>query len=282
MIEGFSAYSGSDFLLFYALLVVAAIVAGVWVPTLLRADGAERSVQDRYEAAFLAGGGKRVAETALAQLLAEDALAPSGERKVRVIRETAAKHPLEKTLLRKPLPFGLTETYKAIEPHIADIKQRLVRQGLLLADSQRMPLRIVSVLPYLVVLGIGWYRRAAGVAEGEPVGYLTALMVVAAIFALIRFVKLDPRTRGGITAVADARNISKRLKTAPTTPEVGYGVALFGTAILAGTPYAELHAMREAARGDGSGGYAADGSDSSDGSGSSDSGCGGGCGGCGG
>ena len=40
--------------------------------------------------------------------------------------------------------------------------------------------------------------------------------------------------------------------------------------------------MREAARGDGSGGYAADGSDSSDGSGSSDSGCGGGCGGCGG
>ena len=38
-------------------------------------------------------------------------------------------------------------------------------------------------------------------------------------------------------------------RTAPTTPEVGYGVALFGTAILAGTPYAELHAMREAARG---------------------------------
>ena len=137
-------------------------------------------------------------------------------------------------MLRKPLPFGLTETYKAIEPHIADIKQRLVQQGLLLADSQRM-LRIVSVLPYLAVLGIGWYRRAAGVAEGEPVEYLNALMVVAAIFALIRFVKLD-LVPGGIAAVADARNISKRLKTAPTTPEVGYGVALFGTAILAERP----------------------------------------------
>ena len=97
MIEGFSTYSGSDFLLFYALLVVAAIVAGVWVPTLLRADGAERSVQDRYEAAFLAGGGKRVAETALAQLLAEDALHhPANARSalsVRRQRNTRSRKP---------------------------------------------------------------------------------------------------------------------------------------------------------------------------------------------
>ena len=113
-------------------------------------------------------------------------------------------------------------------------------------------------------------------------------VVVAQIRAVLDDIEIDAikigmlGTPSLIAAVADARNISKRLKTAPTTPEVGYGVALFGTAILAGTPYAELHAMREAARGDGSGGYAADDSDSSDGSGSSDSGCGGGCGGCGG
>ena len=42
MIEGFSTYSGGEFLVFYALLVIGAIIAGVWLPGFLRADGENR------------------------------------------------------------------------------------------------------------------------------------------------------------------------------------------------------------------------------------------------
>lgn len=277
MIEGFSTYTGGDFLAFYALLVLGAVVAGVWLPGFLRSDGANRRVSDRYDMAYLVGGPRRVTETALAQLFGLGAIGAAGDRKMRVLRQEGAENALEKDVLRKPGDFGLTEAHKTVSPYLEDIEARLTRDGLLLDKGERMQLRIVSVLPYLAVLAVGWYRRSAGVAEGEPVGYLTALMAVAAVFGLIRLLKLDPRTRGGLAAVAEGRAVSKRLKSAPTGPEMGYGVALFGTAILAGTPYSELHAMRQAASG-GDGGYTGDGGDS----GGSDGGCGGGCGGCGG
>ena len=277
MIEGFSTYSGSEFLWFYAVLVFGAIIAGVWLPSFLRADGANRRVSDRYDMANLAGGPKRVTETVLAHLLGTGALQAAGDNKVRVTRQGSGENAMENELLRKSGDFGITEAYKTVSPYIEDIDARLVRDCLLLDKGERTQLRIVSVLPYIAVLAIGWYRRAAGVAEGEPVGYLTGMMIVAGVFALIRFIKLDPRTRGGLAAVAEGKAVSKRLKSAPTGPELGFGVALFGTAILAGTPYSELHAMRQAATG-GDGGYTGDsGGDSGD-----DGGCGGGCGGCGG
>lgn len=277
MIEGFSTYTGGDFLAFYALLLATAIAAGVWLPGFLRSDGSNRRVTDRYDMAYLVGGPRRVTEAALAQLVGIDAIAAAGERKMRVVRQEGADNALEKDLLRKTGDFGLTEAHKTVSPYIEDIEERLTRGGLLLDKGERNQLRFVSVLPYVAVLAVGWYRRSAGVAEGEPVGYLTALMVAAAVFGFIRLVKLDPRTRGGLAAVAEGKAASKRLKTAPTGPEMGFGVALFGTAILAGTPYSELHAMRQAATSSDSGFSSDDGGDSGGGDGD----CGGGCGGCG-
>ncbi|WP_421991801.1 TIGR04222 domain-containing membrane protein [Qipengyuania sp.] len=278
MIEGFSTYSGGEFLVFYALLVIGAIIAGVWLPGFLRADGENRRVDDRYDMAYLAGGARRVTETVLAQLLGTGSLEAAGGNKVRVAHQQGGENALENDLLRKVTDFGLTEAQRTVGTHIDEIQERLARTRLLLDQSERLQLRIVSVLPYLAVLAVGWYRRSAGIAEGEPVGYLTGLMILAAILGSIRFIKLDPRTRGGLAAVAEGKAISSRLKSAPTGPELGFGVALFGTAILAGTPFSQLHAMRQAASGDG-GGYSSDGGDSSS---SDGGGCGGGCGGCGG
>ncbi|MEX0341781.1 MAG: TIGR04222 domain-containing membrane protein [Erythrobacter sp.] len=278
MIEGFSTYTGGEFLVFYALLVVGAIVAGVWLPGFLRADGENRRIDDRYDMAYLAGGARRVTETALAQLLGTGSLEAAGGNKVRVTRPQGGETALESDLLRKRADFGITSAQNTVSAYINDIKERLVRDRLLLDPSERMQLRIVSVLPYLAVLAVGWYRRSAGLAEGEQVGYLTGLMILAAILGFIRFIKLDPRTRGGLAAVAEGKAISSRLRSAPTGPELGFGVALFGTAILAGTPFSQLHAMRQSASGDG-GGYSSDGGDSSS---SDGGGCGGGCGGCGG
>ena len=104
----------------------------------------------------------------------------------------------------------------------------------------------------------------------------TVLLVLTAVLALWRFFAVDRRTKGGIEAVKHAQGKSDRLRRAPTGDETGQAVALYGTAVLAGTPLAAFHTMRSSNSGDGGG-------CSSDGGGDGGGGCGGGgCGGCGG
>lgn len=279
METSFSTYSGAEFLLFYAALIGAAVIAGFWIPNFLRIDGNRHTVTDGHQLAYLSGGAGRMTESVLARLLGIEALESGSKNKLRVRMQSAGQDRAEQAILRKVGDFGITEAHNAVKPFAEDVDEELVRKGLLLDKSARCQLRFFQTLPFIVVLGVGWYRRSAGAAEGEPVGFLTALMVLTAVLALWRFMKLDPRTRAGQDAIDEARESNRRLKTAPTGPELGFGVALFGTAILAGTPFSPLHAMRTSAVGDGGGGYAGDGGDSgSDGGG----GCGGGCGGCGG
>lgn len=278
MISDFSSYSGSDFLLFYSLLLLAAVLAGVWLPHFLRGEGQEQAISDPLQLAYLAGGAGRMTDTVLARLLGVGALRPYGVRKLEIVEQAAGTNVAEQALLRSGGNLGITAAFRLIKPYGEDIRQQLVDRGLLMDSGARWTMRLLATLPYIVVLAIGWYRREAGQALGEPTGFLTALMVFTAILAVVRFAKLDPKTRAGREVLAQARERETRLKSAPTGPEIGLGVALFGTAILAGTPYGELHAMRQSATGDGGGGYSGDGGDSSGG----DSGCGGGCGGCGG
>ncbi|MEZ5682191.1 MAG: TIGR04222 domain-containing membrane protein [Erythrobacter sp.] len=278
MISGFSTYSGSEFLLFYGGLLATAFLAGASLPHFLRAEGQKYQVSDPLHLAYLAGGPGRLTDTVLARLMGVGALRPYGTRKLTVADLAAGRNAAEQALLRTGGEFGITAAHKIIKPYGDDIGSQLVDRGLLMDGGSRWMMRIVSTLPYLVVLAIGWYRREAGQALGEPVGFLTALMVLTALMALIRFAKLDPKTQAGQDAVDEARQSQARLKSAPTDAELGLGVALFGTAILAGTPYSELHAMRQAATNGADGGYSSDGGDS----GGGDGGCGGGCGGCGG
>jgi hypothetical protein len=109
----------------------------------------------------------------------------------------------------------------------------------------------------------------------RPIGFLSALLVLTALLAIVRWFSVDRRTKAGLTAVAATKEQSDRIRRAPTDTDVGLAVALFGTTVLAGSAWWDFHRMRAATSGDGGGG-------SSDG-GSDGGGCGGGgCGGCGG
>lgn len=273
-----STYSGTDFLIFYAAAMLAAVIAGLWLPRFLRADGRDRAAGD-LELAWLTARSGRVTETVLARLLGRDALEPAGSNTLRATRGASSKDPAEQAILRLTGSFGITEAHKALKPTISAVEAQLIDKDLVLGTGGRWGLRLTSILPYLAVLGLGWYRREAGLAEGEPVGILTIMMIALALLALLRFAVLDPRTRAGQDAVTEAQARSSRLRSAPTREELGLGVALFGTAVLVATPFSELHAMRQAASGDGSGGYS---SDSGSGDGGSGGDGGGGCGGCGG
>ena len=94
---------------------------------------------------------------------------------------------------------------------------------------------------------------------------------------VIRLAQFNARTHAGDDAIAETRADMVRLRSAPTSGETGMAVGLFGTAVLVGTPFASLHAMRQPQSGDGGSG-----GDSGDGAGDGGGCGGGGCGGCGG
>ncbi len=272
--EFFGAYTGSDFLLLYGGLLVAAVAAGMWIPAFLRAEGHMATLADADEAAVLAGGPGRMTIAVLTGLYADGALQSFGKDKMLVARDQNAATPAGRAILRSGGSFSLAEAHKALKDYASEVEQRLIDKGLLIDKGARWQMRLLAVLPYLALLALGWYRQRAGAALGEPTGFLVMLMVLTAVLAVWRLSSISSRTRAGEDMLSSERDRSARLRSAPTAPEAGLAVALFGTGVLVGTPFEPVHAMRQQA-----------GSDSGSGGGDSggSSGCGGGgCGGCGG
>ena len=271
--ELFGSYTGADFLLFYGGLMVAAGVASLWMPGWLRAEGRSSGTLDTEEAALLAGGRKRLVQAAVAELYAAGALTHGGTGKLAVALHDVPTSVAGKEILRGGGIFDLTEALKRVAERGKDVEARLVSRGLLLDTGERLSLKFLSILPFLVLLALGWYRKQAGEALGEPTGFLIGLMILIFVLAIIRFATLSPLTRAGEDRLELVREKSSRLRSAPTAGEAGMAVALFGTAVLVGTPFEAVHALRPQASGDAGG----------SGDSSGDSGCGGGgCGGCGG
>lgn len=277
MVTDFSSYTGMDFLTFYGALLLAAAWAALLIPRFLRAEGRDHSVSDPGQLAVLAGKSGRFAEAVLASLYGAGALEEGEKNKLSVLHGATGHTPAERAITAKSGQFGITDAFKTLKPYAADIEERLVERGLLIDKGSRRRLGLVASTPFLALIGLGLYRRQAGEELGEPTGFLTILLVVTALLALWRCFKVDARTRAGLRTLDAAQERASRLKSAPTQAELGLGVALFGTAILAGTPFEQLHAMRQSATGDGGGGYSSDGGSDGDGGGD-----GGGCGGCGG
>ena len=132
-------------------------------------------------------------------------------------------------------------------------------------------LLVAFVLPLLALIAFGAIKLMVGLSRDRPVGFLVVLLIATAILAVIRWRAIDRCTRAGRAALARVRQEAERIKAAPTRQEMATAVALFGTAVLAGSAFAPLHTLR-AGSSAGSGGC---------GGGGGDGGGGGGCGGCG-
>jgi len=270
----FSSWTGSDFLLFYTVLLGLGTVAAWWIPANLRGPGRRGRSRDAEDLAMLAGGRARHADSVIADLYARGGLTDMADGKLRVAEPSLLASPAGRTLLTAHDPIGRREADHLLSVHAARLAVRLRREGLLLRPEALMRLRWLSIVPYAVLFLIGLYRQRAGSAVGEPTGLLVVLLGLTVLLALIRFARFDQRTIAGIEAVEQLRERSSRLKRAPQPGEAALAVALFGTGVLVGTPWEPVHAMRQKDNSDGGG----DGdSRSSDGGGD-----GGGCGGCGG
>lgn len=250
--------TGSSFLLLYLALLAVAVVASVLSVRAIRPEGRVADRPDTETLAWLAGGRTRLVDALVAQQLAGGALRLVGRDFV-----TAD---------------GAIEKWPALSRRIAgdtdDLARRLRRARLLADEDEARRLRRWAAGPFVALTLLGLLRLVQGIATHHPVGLLAILLVATLALALIRGIALDRRTRGGHETLRRARAADDRLRRAPTEPEIDRAVALFGTAVVAGSAYAGFHQLR-AASGDG-----VTSSDSGDGGG--DGGCGGGCGGCGG
>jgi uncharacterized protein (TIGR04222 family) len=267
----FSSWTGSDFLLFYAGLLGLACVAAWWIPVRLRAPGRYGAADDLESVAVLTGGAARLADSLLVDLRARGALIAQGRGQLAVGDVWLAASPGAKALLMLCSPLTRQAARKALAAHAERVAARLQRAGLLLRPEEHKRLRWLSITPFAALLLLGLYRQRVGDAVGEPTRLVVILLAVTIICAIIRFVRSDPRTQAGIEMTRKLQDRSGCKASAQRSEDSAMAVALFGTAVLVGTPWEPVLAMRQHGSGDGS---RTDGGSVSD----SDSGCGG-CGG---
>lgn len=266
--------TGGPFLMLYAALFVATLIAGAVIPRWLRPDGRERPVDDPDAIAWLAGGPGRYVDAVMTRLLTRGDVIVE-KRKVRIRAAPGTRQEPERALLALPTPAPWNRVMMTVTRHAGRIEERLVDAGLLMDRATAWQMRFWQTLPYGLLLGFGLVKWDVGVARDKPVGYLTAFLVATAIIGLIRFAVVDRRTRGALAVVQKLKERSDRLRRAPTEAEMPLAVALFGTSVLAGSAFGDYHTLR-AATGGGDSGSSGCGSDGGGGCG------GGGCGGCGG
>jgi len=267
--------AGGPFLKLYAVLFVLTLIAGLAIPRWLKPDGNDGRVDDADSLAYLAGGTARFTDAVVARLLSVRALALTGKDRFHAELRNAGRTPAERSVLAIPAEPKWPAIARVVKPHAEPIERKLVAGGLLMDRATLWQMRFWQTSPWLLLFVFGAIKWKVGEMRHRPVGILTAFLIVTLVFALIRFIAVDRRTRGGVVALQTARDRSARLRRAPTAPETDLAVALFGTVVLVGSGWDGFHKLRTASSGD-SGGSSSDG-------GGGGGGCGGGgCGGCGG
>ncbi|MDQ8756464.1 TIGR04222 domain-containing membrane protein [Sphingosinicella sp. LHD-64] len=261
--------TGGPFLILYGVLFVATIIAGFVIPRAMRPDGRPGRVTDEDQIAWLAGGKARFGDALVARLLAARDLVMTGKDHFSVHGRGGGATAAEKSVLALYPPVRWRDIEQALKPYVEPIARKLAKAGLLVTDGEHANLRFYAVLPYLMLFVFGATKWVIGDLRDRPIGFLSVLLIATFVFGIIRFFTIDRRARSGLDALENAKLQAQRLKAAPTAPEMGLAVALFGTVVLVGSGFDDFHKLRNASSGDsGSGG---------DGDGG---GCSGGCGGC--
>jgi len=269
-----SQYDAGEFLVIFSAMIVFGWLMTVIVPALFRPAGEPGVPQTTGQYATLANGKTRYAESIMAGLLASGKLELEGKT-FHVRDKQMEGGGAEARLMSLGDRFDWKTFVRAIDSGYEVDRDTLRAAGLLDGPGKAFKVRALSVIPLIVIILFGLHRFDAGRELGEPVGVLGVLIGLGVVIAAWRLIAGIRRTKEGDRALKEARQDHLGLKRAPTSDQMALGVAIFGTAILAGTPFDSLHAMRHGSGGDA--GYAGDSG------GDGGSGCGGGgCGGCGG
>ncbi|MBC2777697.1 TIGR04222 domain-containing membrane protein [Parasphingopyxis marina] len=271
-------WSGPEFLVLYGGLGVVALLVSVFTANMSRAPGRDAPLTDLDAIAMLSRGEANVVDAAVARLLGNGSLQLS-DRKLVTVDGARGETDFERAILAEQGEIGRQRLKRIGARHGHGVEQRLVRDGLYISGEEARTRGFLQAAPFLILILLGAAKLYVGISRDRPVTFLVLLLGVTAGLAIWRYRAVDRRTRAGSRAVASLRAEHDRLRLAAPSDEMGMAVAIFGAAVLAGSPFA---AYRQFAAGSGLVGsdHHIDHHDSGCGN---DSGCGGsGCGGCGG
>ncbi|MDB5309095.1 MAG: hypothetical protein JWO38_3297 [Gemmataceae bacterium] len=293
---------GADFVYFLIPMMIAAVCVGRVIRSNMRnpdpQPGDDTLDLTWEQAAFLAGGYPRLTTAAIARLVECEAAAIS-EDKDRLTpgvgMPVGGLSPVE-TAVYNLLPFRNTRqelkpVQEAVEARFSSAADRLEAESFILSKGRQVGAGFAAIVPlFLVVLFLAVPRLLMGVANGKPVGYLVATIVIGGCIGLAISAAGNLRlSRRGENLLVWLRSKHAGLRAGAgreADRSAGLAVALFGTAALAGLGLVALQTWFPRQTTDGSSGGCGSGCGaSSDGGGGGGDGSGdggGGCGGCGG
>jgi uncharacterized protein (TIGR04222 family) len=279
---------GSFLLLFFASIGLACAAAAR-----VRRIGQHRAVMqvDSAELAYLAGGSERVADMQLGLVLACGAVRLHAPRRTRRrasadLQDTGVEAPasLQRALLLVRANPQLTRALQALRDDARPLRDALIGKRLWLGRGQAWCARLAGAAPLLTLWLVGLRKIQIGLQLQRLVGFLVAAMVVVTLVALGCLLTPPRRNLAGERLLAE-RDAALLTDAGPRHTaqalDLAQPLALAGTGMLLGTPWADYHSLR-APIASGSGGSGCSSSGCGGGGGGGGGGCSSGCGGCGG
>lgn len=288
--------SGPEFLQLYWIGLALAVLVAIVVRMRVRAGRSTLPARslDVDELAYLAGGPRRVVETAIARLLTAGELRTSRRGTVQATASTKSINPVDRAVVtdaqrytNRTLSLMIPSLTK--DDSVTAIGRRLEDMGLVVnPDVLKSALRKGSILLW-VLLAIGVARWVNGIAIGADIGWLTLQLAITPvlIYLVSRRGKIV-RTAKGDRVLETARTAGGRATGSDDLAFAGAaGLVAFGG--LAVYPDLAVRSSLLASSSSSSAGYVSSSSCSSSssscssgsscGGGGGGGGCGGGCGG---
>ncbi|WP_370942719.1 TIGR04222 domain-containing membrane protein [Amycolatopsis sp. cg5] len=211
--------SGPAFIQIYIGLLVAPLVVRVILGIGARLARPAAAVDTGraltvYEYAYLAGGQNRVIETVIAALVERGLLRVSSNRKIRATGAIPGD-PLEAAVVRTATGKSTLSIMVRMSSsaELRALATDLERRGLVVPNSRTRTIRKVVFWLYLAVLAVGFARWVNGLSLNRPVGWLTALVIVALVATLIARVVAKRPTKTKATAKGQSELSKEKSRT---------------------------------------------------------------------
>jgi uncharacterized protein (TIGR04222 family) len=247
-------WTASHFLLLYVALAIIVMAVGIRLKMSIGSVARDTRELSVLELACLAGGARRVGDAVLLGLTSGNHAIVDSKGRITVTDPTPLQALTGQPTLLSFKPAMTRKQFQNAIPSIVDRTQlRLKKLGYVPSDVQMRTFRL-TFLPIIVLLLVfGMIRLMAGVDQHHPVGFLVGLLAFTGMFGLA-LLDRPRRTPAGDDAVRNYQALHARVARAPLDHELLVAVALSGTVVLSGTPYAQVYAASQTMFDDGGGG----------------------------
>lgn len=218
--------SGPPILSLFPVVFVATLVVMAVVHSVLTRVGSRRGMEDvrlgAYQAAYLAGGRRRLVDTAIAGLAMHDQLLVSRRGRLTPVDHATAEGPVELAVchaVRTSSSRG--GVYRRVRDHpaVRAVQEQVRARGLLLAGTRALLWWLARLLP-VAVAAVGLVDALTGYQSHRQASDLTIMLVAVALpLFWVVLSRIEPYRRPTPLGRAVLRRLEKRYRINDTGHE---------------------------------------------------------------